>query len=163
MLSMQLKIITWNVRGLNDLNKRFQVRHLLKLWKADIVCLQETKLELVIKGLVRNIWGIHHVDWLYLGSMRASGGILLMWDSRVVEKIDDAVGNFSVSCKFRSVVNQTEWAFSSVYGPQTERERLIMWYELAGISSWWDVPWCIGGDLNVVRFLAEKLRGHSFT
>jgi hypothetical protein len=162
-LSMQLKIITWNVRGLNDLNKHFQVRHLLKLWKADIVCLQETKLELVTKGLVRNIWGIHHVDWLYLGSMGASGGILLMWDSRVVEKIDDAVGNFSVSCKFRSVVNQTEWAFSGVYGPQTDRERLIMWYELAGISSWWDVPWCIGGDLNVVRFLAEKLRGHSFT
>uniref|UniRef100_A0A2N9G078 Reverse transcriptase domain-containing protein n=1 Tax=Fagus sylvatica TaxID=28930 RepID=A0A2N9G078_FAGSY len=56
-----------------------------------------------------------------------------------------------------------EWVFSGVYGPQTDRERLLMWYELAGISSWWDVLWCIGGDLNVVRFPAEKLRGHFFT
>ena len=117
MYSMQLKIITWNVRGLNDLKKRLQVRHLLKLWKMGIMCLQETKLELLTKGIVRNIWGIHHVDWLYLGSMGASGGILLMWDSRVVEKLDDAVGNYSVSCKFRSVVNQSEWVFSGVYGP----------------------------------------------
>jgi hypothetical protein len=160
---MQLKIITWNVRGLNDLNKRLQVRHLLKLWKADIVCFQETKLELVTKSLVRNIWGIHHLDWLYLGSMGASRGILLMWDTRVVEKIDDAVENYSVSCKFRLVLNQSEWVFSGVYGPQTDRERLLMWYELAGISSWWDVPWCIGRNLNVVRFPSEKLRGLTFT
>ena len=40
-----------------------------------------------------------------------------MWDTRVVEKIDDAVENYSVSCKFRSVINQTEWVFSGVYGP----------------------------------------------
>jgi hypothetical protein len=160
---MQVKIITWNVRGLNDLNKRLLVRHLLRSWKADIICLQETKPDLITKGLVRNIWGIHHVDWLYLSSMGASGGILLMWDTRVVEKIEDAVGVYFVSCKFRPVINHQEWAFSGVYGPQTDRERLIMWDELAGISSWWEVPWCIGGDLNVVRFPSEKARGHNFT
>ena len=78
-------------------------------------------------------------------------------------KIDDAVENYSVSCKFQSVLNQSEWVFSGVYGPQMDRERLLMWYELVGISSWWDVPWCIGGDLKVVRFPSEKLRGLTFT
>jgi hypothetical protein len=34
------------------------------------------------------------------GSNGDSGGILLMWDTRVVEKIDDAVGNFFVSINF---------------------------------------------------------------
>ena len=48
---------------------------------------------------------------MYLGSNGASGGILLMWNRRVVEKIDEAVGLFSVSCKFRSIVDQHEWAF----------------------------------------------------
>jgi hypothetical protein len=118
--------------------------------------LQETKLDLITKGLV-NIWGILHVDWLYLGSMGALGGILLMWDTRVVEKIEEAVGSFSVSCKFRSVINHQEWAFSGVYGPQTDSERLIILDELAGISSWCDVPWCNGGDLNVVDFLQKNL------
>ena len=36
---MNLKIISWNVRGLNVRDKRLQVRHMLKLWNADIVYL----------------------------------------------------------------------------------------------------------------------------
>ena len=41
---MNLKIVSWNVRGLNEQDKRLQVRNLIRKWKADIVCLQETKL-----------------------------------------------------------------------------------------------------------------------
>jgi hypothetical protein len=37
------KILSWNVRGLNEEAKRLRVRNLLSLWKVDIVCLQETK------------------------------------------------------------------------------------------------------------------------
>ena len=59
-----------------------------------------------------------------------------MWDRRVVEKIDEAVGLFSVSCKFRSIGDQHEWAFSRVYGPHSDGERRVMWDELAGIASW---------------------------
>ena len=80
-----------------------------------------------------------------------------MWDTRVVEKIEEAVGSFSVSCKFRSVINHQKWAFFGVYGPQTDSERLIILDELAGIISWCDGPWCIGGDLNVVDFLQKNL------
>uniref|UniRef100_A0A2N9FW69 Reverse transcriptase domain-containing protein n=1 Tax=Fagus sylvatica TaxID=28930 RepID=A0A2N9FW69_FAGSY len=35
-------------------------------------------------------------------------------DRRVVEKIDEAVGHFSVSCRFRNVVDNQEWAFSGL-------------------------------------------------
>ena len=43
---MNLKIISWYVRGLNDWDKKLPVRNLLKLWREDFV-------ELV--GLAR--WG----------------------------------------------------------------------------------------------------------
>ena len=36
---MTLKLLSWNVRGLNEIDKRLQVRNLLRSWKADIVCL----------------------------------------------------------------------------------------------------------------------------
>ena len=75
---MNLKIISWNVRGLNARDKRQQVHHMLKLWNTDIVCLQETKLDFIDRRVVRSLWGIHHVDWLYLGSKGASGGIVLL-------------------------------------------------------------------------------------
>ncbi|KAL4614544.1 hypothetical protein ACB092_07G061100, partial [Castanea dentata] len=89
-----LKIISWNVRGLNGKEKRLKVRNFLCSWRADIVYLQETKLEWVTRGLVRSIWSCPFIDWLYLGSEGASGGILLLWDRRVVEKIEKAVGHF---------------------------------------------------------------------
>uniref|UniRef100_A0A2N9I2D6 Reverse transcriptase domain-containing protein n=1 Tax=Fagus sylvatica TaxID=28930 RepID=A0A2N9I2D6_FAGSY len=109
--------------SINYDNGAIKVRYFLKLWGADVICLQETKLDLITRGIVRSLWGIHHVDWVYLGSDGASGGILLMWDRRVVEKIDEAVGLFSVSCKFRCISDQYEWAFSGVYGPQSNRDR----------------------------------------
>lgn len=31
------------------------------------------------------------MEWCYLGSRGASGGILLLWDKRVVEKVEDCV------------------------------------------------------------------------
>ena len=41
---MNLKILSWNVKGLNDCRKRLIVKNLLREWKCDVICLQETKL-----------------------------------------------------------------------------------------------------------------------
>ena len=70
------------------------------------MCLQETKLDWIIRGIVRSIWSCPYIDWLYLGLDGASGGILLMWDRRVVEKVAEAVGHCSISCKFKNVGDQ---------------------------------------------------------
>ena len=111
---MNVKIISWNVRGMNDLDKRLRIKNLLNRWKVDIVCLQETKLGLISSRVVRSLWSYPYVDWVFLGSNGASGGILLMWDGRVVEKIEDEVGQFSISCKFKTVMDQHEWMYIGV-------------------------------------------------
>lgn len=114
---MILKIISWNVRGINDGEKRLRIRNLLKGWKADVICLQETKMDQITNRVVRSLWGCLHADWVYRGSDGALRGILLMWDRRVVEKMEEDVGIYSISCKFRMVLDQHEWIFSGVYGP----------------------------------------------
>jgi hypothetical protein len=103
------------------------------------------------------------VDWMFLGSNRASGGILLMWDKRLVEKIEDAVGLYSVFCKFKNVADQKVWMYTGVYGSNVDRERSLMWDELTGIRNWWGVPWCVGGDFNVVRFPSERMGSVGFS
>ena len=123
---MNVKIISWNVRVLNDRDKRLRVRNMIKSWGADIICLQETKMEFISKREIRSLWGCQHVDWLYLGSIGASGGVLVMWDRRTVEKIDGAVGRFSVSCKFKNVKDQFEWAFTGIYGPNSAHDRQFL-------------------------------------
>ena len=100
---------------------------------------------------------------MFLGSIRASGGIFFMWDSRVVEKLEDAVAYFSVSCKFKNVEDHNVWMFLGVYGPNVESNRGLMWDELVGIRSWWNVPWCLGGDFKVVRFRSKRVGSDYFS
>ena len=83
---MNLKIVSWNVCGLNDSDKCLRIRNLIRLWKADLVYLQETKLGEVDRSLIKSLWGCPHLDWLSLGSNGASEGILLIWDKRVSER-----------------------------------------------------------------------------
>jgi exonuclease III len=132
--------------------KRSQIKNALKLWKGEVICLQETKLENIGRSVVRSLWSNRFADWKYLESEGASGGVLIMWDKRVAEVQDCVKGQFSISCRFKNVQDQFEWAFSGVYGPNVDADRFILWEELAGVRSWWGVPWCIGGDFNVVRF-----------
>jgi hypothetical protein len=47
---MNVKILSWNIRGLNDRDKQLQVRSFIKHWGADVICRQETKIELVSKN-----------------------------------------------------------------------------------------------------------------
>ena len=35
--------------------------------------------------------------------------VLLMWDKRVIEKVDDVVGEHVVSCKFQNMADGFEW------------------------------------------------------
>lgn len=78
---MSLKIISWNVRGLNEQDKRLWVINLIRNWGLDVVYLQETKVELINRVVICNLWGGQHVEWSYLGSWGAFGGVLLMWDT----------------------------------------------------------------------------------
>ena len=61
-----------------------------------------------------------------MGPTGAAGGILLMWDRRVVEKIEECVGRFVVACMFRSVTSNCEWAFARVYRPNDDSVRSIL-------------------------------------
>jgi hypothetical protein len=38
--------------------------------------------------VVRSIWSNQYVNWVGLDAVNTAGGILIMWDKRVVEKLD---------------------------------------------------------------------------
>ncbi|WMV58897.1 hypothetical protein MTR67_052282, partial [Solanum verrucosum] len=69
-LDGEFKLISWNVRGLNDREKRRVVHSLLSGWRVDIVCLQETKIEGDISEMVKQIWGGR---WIRYACLKASG------------------------------------------------------------------------------------------
>jgi endonuclease/exonuclease/phosphatase family metal-dependent hydrolase len=68
---MKLKILSWNVRGLHEKDKRFRIRNLLKLWGPHIICFQETKIGIDYSGYCSQYLGFSSsglgVSWLQWG------------------------------------------------------------------------------------------------
>uniref|UniRef100_A0A7N2M4C3 Uncharacterized protein n=1 Tax=Quercus lobata TaxID=97700 RepID=A0A7N2M4C3_QUELO len=60
---------------------------------------------------------------------RIAGSILIMWDKRVLDKVEIMVGTFSVSVKWQGVEDGFIWACLRVYGPNENNERGHMWGE----------------------------------
>ena len=52
---MKLKLLSWNVRGANDNNKRKVIKALIRDQKANLVCLQDTKIQEMSIGVVRSL------------------------------------------------------------------------------------------------------------
>ena len=64
-------------------------------------------------------------------------------------KIEVFLGTNTVACFYKSVGDNCKWAYVGVYGPNDDNDRKCLWDELAELISWWEMPWCIGGDFNV--------------
>ena len=89
----------------------------------------------------------------------AAGGILVFWDKRVLELIDMELGLFSISCWFKNCVDRFQWMFIGMYGLIVDSSRESFWEELGYVRGLWNIPWCVGGDFNVVRFPYERRKG----
>ena len=72
-------LLSWNVRGLNNPRKREVCKNLLKDWKCDIVCFQETKVSSTDVAFVWSLRGSPFIDWAVLDAVQALGGVLLIW------------------------------------------------------------------------------------
>ena len=160
---MSLRLLSWNVRGLNNPQKREVCKNLLKDWRCDVVCLQETKLASSNSALVRSLWGSPFVDWAVLDAVQTSGGVLLIWDKRVVEKIDVSVGQFSVSVLLRGVLDCFERVCTGLYGPNVDHHRAALWEELSRVWVRWNRAWFLFGDFNIIRYPCERLGCESFS
>ena len=94
---VRIKILSWNVRGANSAEKRKLIKAFLKGFKADLVCVQETKPKGLTHGTIRRLMAGKFVDWVAAKSEGASGGILIFWDSRVLQLVEVEESHYSLS------------------------------------------------------------------
>lgn len=78
-------LVCWNVRGLNNPAKRKAVKEFLATTKINIVCLQETKMDVIDNFVVMQCLGPSFDGFAYLPAVETRGGILLAWDSSVID------------------------------------------------------------------------------
>ena len=159
---MNLKLLSWNVRKLNNPHKRDTVKNLLKEWKCDVVCFQETKLDCTNSSVAKSLWGSPFVDWVAL-DIHTEGGVLLTSDKRVYKKIDCMVGSFFVSILLKGVADGFVWICMGMYGLTIAGLRDALWAELDSVRARWSSSWCVFGDFNIIRYPVERLGCISFS
>ena len=120
---MKIRILSWNVRGANDRDKRKVIKLVIKSQRVDVVCVQETKIKEMNTGLVRSLGVGRHLDWRAINSREVAGGVLVFWVNRLVELVEVEEGMFSISCWFKNCVDGLMWVFTGVYGPVCSRDR----------------------------------------
>uniref|UniRef100_A0A2N9J2H5 Reverse transcriptase domain-containing protein n=1 Tax=Fagus sylvatica TaxID=28930 RepID=A0A2N9J2H5_FAGSY len=65
--------------------------------------------------LIHSIWGNRFAGWEVLNVVHTAGGILLLWDKRVLNLIDSKVGTFSMSCHWKGISDGFEWVGTGVF------------------------------------------------
>lgn len=74
-------ILCWNVRGLNAPEKHIALSNAIASSGCSIICLQETKMQVIDLALIKKIYPRHFDKFAYIPSIGASGGILTIWNS----------------------------------------------------------------------------------
>ena len=86
---MNLKLLSWNVRGVNDNNKRRIIKSFVKKQKVDLLCIQEAKIQLMTEGVVKSLGVGRFLDWeRALKAVGSVGGVLICWDKRSLEILE---------------------------------------------------------------------------
>jgi hypothetical protein len=97
-------------------------------------------MEKLESGVIQSMWVGPFTGWVTLPADGTSGGIILMWDKRRVDCLEEAVCTFSLSCKFFLVLDQFVWVFSGVYGPNANLDRqffvgrVVRYFSVVGCS-----------------------------
>jgi hypothetical protein len=91
MTGVNLEILCWNVRGLNNVARRETVRETIATTTFHLVCLQETKLIFVDQFLVASLGGPKLDMFCFKpasGFSGTRGGILFLWNNDFMELVN---------------------------------------------------------------------------
>ena len=118
--------LVWNVRGLNSKAHRNVVRELVAQENISLLSLQETKLEVCPHGLILEMCGTGF-NYFFLPATNTCGGILLAWRSNTWAVTNPIMRSHSLTAKVTMLQNDETWWVTSVYGPQTDQEKMLSW------------------------------------
>jgi hypothetical protein len=81
MADPDISFAIWNGRGLNSPARRLAIYQAISPANAAVVCIQETKMAVILDRVVRECLGPSFDEFFYLPADGTRGGILLAWQS----------------------------------------------------------------------------------
>jgi exonuclease III len=154
-----MKIITWNIRGLNNPRKQRILKNRLRKEQPDLCFIQETKCTLDKMEIIsKKQWSKYKM--LVVESQQVAGGILTLWNPQLVNLLAAEAMRHTLSVNMKIIGNMMEILSTNVYGPQVMEEKRRMLLDLENLKDRTNnLHWILAGDFNIITTLAEKKGG----
>jgi hypothetical protein len=147
-------VLVWNVRGLHVGAHWHALRDLVAAERISLVCIQETKLDVISNYDVIQLLG-SGFEYVYLPAIHTQGGFLVAWCASVWVASRSSTQLFSVSVWLHHTDDGPKWWLTSVYGPSLDANKDA----LDELHDLWQVrsgPWMINGDFNLIYHAEDK-------
>jgi hypothetical protein len=151
-------VFNWNIRGINADVKCPVLRNKLEESGASVVCLQETKKYSFDNSDIRKFAPKCFDHFVCVPSVGASGGLLVLWNSKIFSGTVRMQESFGVVIDFVSSADSFASTLVNVYGPCTEprRSEFVSW--LMDLDIPVNEHWLFVGDFNFYRSIENRNR-----
>jgi exonuclease III len=105
----QLKLLNWNVRGLNDRARRYVVHDLVVSYGCSILCIQESKLATIHDSDKADIAGQALSGCAQLPADGTCGGAMMFWNEDLYYVTNVRIARFSIMTKFTDRTSNVSW------------------------------------------------------
>jgi exonuclease III len=111
-------ILSWNIRGLNSGARQESLKQVISIYRPELVCIQETKMEVINSRIVRNAPGSEFEDnYLYLPASGTSGVILLAARGAYLKLQNPILTVHTISTPVIDTRVNAMWMVTRVYRP----------------------------------------------
>lgn len=152
-----MKVLSWNVSGLNAPNKKRIFKRCLSNYSPDLVMLQETKLEKIDLASFGKRLGFRHI--ISVPATGASRDLAIIWDPRNIGfSLLESRGNW-ISGRVTSLKHKLDFPIINVYGPTLNEDKRRFWKEIKESTNSLSQFCILGGDFNAIMNQCEKQGG----
>ncbi|XP_075080662.1 uncharacterized protein LOC142166136 [Nicotiana tabacum] len=137
-----VNILSWNVRGLNGLNKQKEVKLICNENNVGLIGLLETKIKFNrVPEIARTIFA----------------GVWVVWRPDIYNVTIKGIISQAISCQATFVPLQLIFLITFVYAYNLKEDRKELWKYLCSISQGNNIPWIVLGDFNDVLHTGDRI------
>ena len=123
-----MKIISWNIRGLNNPHKHDILKNMIRDNRPYIFIIQETKM---LKGNVEGLPIFRGGKIIGNDSDGASGGMTFFWINMWIQGELIYQNRNMMNFRFSNSKDGFNWVLTNVYAPKSEWGRKALWEEIS--------------------------------
>jgi exonuclease III len=154
-----MKLISWNIQGLNGRSKQRLLWERIIAEQPDILLLQETKCAgEEMKQILSRCW--KQGQMMTIDARGIAEGLAILWNPRSVIMENFFSTRWTISVEYRLIGSNQPDILTNIYGSATQGDKLNFIQHLERLTTLInDRRWILGGDFNMVCNLEEKKGG----